>query len=325
MAKKGKEQQKHVASKHVTTRRLARWQQEKRRQRITFLSGIVIIVIVLGIIVGGIATTRSSEWLSKVQTDSDTVVLKKADYLESLKLIRNSLNTSDTNANEQPLLFIENNLLIEEGAKAAKLTVSEAEVTDTIRAMFETDNESISDADFQQRYQNMLNSIGVSDSDYRKAVLDGLLNQELLQYYIDQIPESGEQVTVERIIVFNESAANEVTQKWREGETFETLSEQYGNLSDSGWIIKGTMEEEFDNVAFSIDIGNISDPIPSTTGYYIIKVLDRTDGPITEEMRQQTGLADYNKWFSQAYAAKVERNPKLDLTEVYAWAIKQLS
>jgi parvulin-like peptidyl-prolyl isomerase len=191
--------------------------------------------------------------------------------------------------------------------------------------MFETDNESISDADFQQRYQNMLNSIGVSDSDYRKAVLDGLLNQELLQYYIDQIPESGEQVTVERIIVFNESAANEVTQKWREGETFETLSEQYGNLSDSGWIIKGTMEEEFDNVAFSIDIGNISDPIPSTTGYYIIKVLDRTDGPITEEMRQQTGLADYNKWFSQEYAAKVERNPKLDLTEVYAWAIKQLS
>jgi foldase protein PrsA len=85
------------------------------------------------------------------------------------------------------------------------------------------------------------------------------------------------------------------------------------------------MGEEFDNVAFSIDIGNISDPIPSETGYYIIKVLDRTDGPITEEMRQQTGLTDYNKWFSQEYATEVERNPKLDLTEVYAWAVKQLS
>ncbi len=324
MAKKGRDQQKQVASKHVTKRRLARWQQEKRRQRITFLSGIVIIVTVLGIIVGGVAATRSSDWLSKVQADSDTIVLKKADYLESLKLIRNSLNTSTSNVNEQPLLFIENNILIEEGAKAARLTISETEVTDTIRAMFETDNQSISDTEFQELYQNMLDSLGVSDSSYRNAITDSLLNQELFQYYTDQIPESGEQVAVETIIVFNISDANEVTQKWRGGETFETLSEQYGNFSDSGWLIKGTMEQEFDNVAFTIDIGNISDPIPSGTGYYIIKVLDRKDGPIEEEMRQQAGITDYNEWLSQEYTAKVERNPKLDLTETYTWALRQL-
>ena len=325
MAKKGKEQQKHVASKHVTTRRLARWQQEKRRQRITFLSGIVIIVIVLGIIVGGIATTRSSDWLSKVQTNSGTIVLKKADYANELRLFQVGIYNSSAMTNESPLVIIEDNYLIQDKAKEVGIDASETEIDNTILASFGMSNKSISDPDFKTAYNNMLSNYGISNSEFRSIIENSLLQEKLLNYYVNQIPASGEQVAVERIIVFNESAANEVTQKWREGETFETLSEQYGNLSDSGWIIKGTMEEEFDNVAFSIDIGNISDPIPSATGYYIIKVLDRTDGPITEEMRQQTGLADYNKWFSQEYAAKVERNPKLDLTEVYAWAIKQLS
>jgi len=325
MAKKGKDQQKQVASKHITTRRLARWQREKRRQRITFLSGVIIIAILLGIIIGGVAATSSSDWLSKVQTDSGTITINRADYLESLKLIRNSLNTSATNANEQPLLRIENKLLIEDGAEAAGITVSESEVTDTIREFFETDNQSISDADFQQQYQNMLDSIGISDNDYRQAVLDSLLNQELLQFYIDQIPESGEQAAVETIIAFNESTANEIAQRWRSGETFETLSEQYGNLSYSKWLIKGITEEELSDVAFTIDIGNISDPIPSGTGYYVIKVLERKDGPIEENLRQQTGFSNFNTWFTQEYADKVERNPKLDLAEIYAWAVKQLS
>ena len=325
MAKRGKEQQKHVASKHVTTRRLARWQQEKRRQRITFLSGIVIIVMVLGIIIGGVAATRSSNWLSKVQTDSGTITIKKADYADELKLFQVGIYNSSAMTNESPLRTLEDKYLIKDKAKEVGIDASETEIDNVILASFGMSNKSISDPDFRQAYQNVLGNLSISDEEFRGVIENSLLNTKLQEYFVNQTPASGEQAAVETIVVFNESAANEVTQKWREGETFETLSEQYGNLSNSGWLIKGTMGEEFDNVAFSIDIGNISDPIPSGTGYYVIKVLDRTDGPITEEMRQQTGLTDYNKWFSQEYAAKVERNPKLDLTEVYAWAIKQLS
>ena len=325
MAKKGKEQQKHVASKHVTTRRLARWQQEKRRQRITFLSGIVIIVIVLGIIVGGIATTRSSDWLSKVQTNSGTIVLKKADYANELRLFQVGIYNSSAMTNESPLVIIEDNYLIQDKAKEVGIDASETEIDNTILASFGMSNKSISDPDFKTAYNNMLSNYGISNSEFRSIIENSLLQEKLLNYYVNQIPASGEQVAVERIIVFNESAANEVTQKWREGETFETLSEQYGNLSDSGWIIKGTMEEEFDNVAFSIDIGNISDPIPSATGYYIIKVLDRKDDTIPDSMRQMWGYSEFNTWYQQDYTAKVKRNPDLNLTELHAWALKQLS
>ena len=289
------------------------------------MSGIVIIVIVLGIIVGGVAATRSSNWLSKVQTDSGTITIKKADYADELKLFQVGIYNSSAMTNESPLRTLEDKYLIKDKAKEVGIDASETEIDNVILASFGMSNKSISDPDFRQAYQNVLGNLSISDEEFRGVIENSLLNTKLQEYFVNQTPASGEQAAVETIVVTNESDAIELTQRWREGETFETLSEQYGDLSDSGWIIKGTMGEEFDNVAFSIDIGNISDPIPSETGYYIIKVLDRTDGPITEEMRQQTGLTDYNKWFSQEYATEVERNPKLDLTEVYAWAVKQLS
>jgi len=325
MAKKGKEQQKQVASKHVTTRRLARWQQEKRRQRITFLSGIVIIVIVIGIIVGGVAATRSNDWLSKVQTDSGTITIKKSDYADQLKLFQVGIYNSSTMTNASPLSMLESKYLINDKTKEIGISASETEIDNTILTSFGMANKSISDTDFKTQYNNMLSKYGISNSEFRTVIETSLLQEKLLNYYVNQTPTSGQQAEVEAILFYNESAANQTTLLWRGGETFTTLSEMYSSSSSSGWLIKGTMGEAFDNVAFSIDIGNISDPIPSATGYYVIKVMDRKDGPITDALRQQAGLADYNNWFSQDYKAKVQRNPKLNLTEVYSWAVNKLS
>jgi hypothetical protein len=152
MAKKGKEQQKQVASKHVTTRRLARWQQEKRRQRITFFSGIVIIIIVLGIIVGGVMATLTSDWLSKVQTDSGTITIKKADYANELKLFQIGIYNSSTMTNESPLKVIEDGYLVKDKAKEVDIDASEAEIDNATLAFFGATDKSFSDTDFQRTF-----------------------------------------------------------------------------------------------------------------------------------------------------------------------------
>ena len=333
MAKKGKTQQKQTASKHVTTRRLARWEREKRRQRITFLSGIVIIVAVLGIVIGGIVATRSSDWLSKVEMDSSTVTIRKADYADQLKLLfAVGAYNSSTITNDAPLRTIEDSLLIEDGAKEAGLAVTDSEVDDIIRTMFETNNESITDTDFQEQYQNFLDYIGLSDEEYRGVLTDQLLSNKLRQHYLDLIPESGEQASLEFVIVANESDAVELAQRWRNGEELAALSAEYGGESNAGWFPKGYAGEDFDNVAFSIEIGDVSDPFTiSNAGdaseaedYYVIKVLERKDDVIADSTRQVWGYKDYTAWEDQAYTDKVERNPKLDLAEVYAWAVEQL-
>jgi hypothetical protein len=335
MAKKGKEQQKQVASKHVTTRRLARWQQEKRRQRITFFSGIVIIIIVLGIIVGGVMATLTSDWLSKVQTDSGTITIKKADYANELKLFQIGIYNSSTMTNESPLKVIEDGYLVKDKAKEVDIDASEAEIDNATLAFFGATDKSFSDTDFQRTYQNTLGNFSISNKDFRDNIQVQILGSKLLSYYVNQTPASGEQAAIEQIIFFNKSEANDVMQRWRGGEAFTTLSVEYSDYSQSGWVALDALDDYIRSVIATIEIGNISDPISigntsddtsSSSGYYvIIKVLERKDDVLPDNLRQEWGRSEFNAWYQQDYAIKAERNPKLDLSEVYAWAVKQLS
>ncbi|MFA5375358.1 MAG: hypothetical protein WC455_06370 [Dehalococcoidia bacterium] len=333
MAKKGKEQQKQVASKHVTTRRLARWQREKRRQRITFLSGVVIIVIVLGIIAGGVLATRSSDWLSKVQTDSGMITIKKADYADELKLFQVGMYNSSAMTNESPLLIIEDRYLVKDKTEEVGVTVSKTEIDNILLSIFGMENKSISDQDFQQAYQNTLGNWSISDEEFRDIIGTQLLNTKLQEYFVNQTPTSGEQAAIESFIVYNESDANNIMLLWRGGMEFTALSAEYSDYSQSGWVAVDALDESIKNVVSTIEIGNVSDPIiignasdeTSIVYYYVLKVLERKDDVISDSMRQQWGYNEFDTWYNEAYATSVERNPKLDLSEVYAWAIEQLS
>ncbi len=179
----------------------------------------------------------------------------------------------------------------------------------------------------------MLDNMGLSDEEFREVINDDLLGQKLLQYYIDQTPTSGEQAAVEQIIFFNESEANDVAQRWRGGETFTTLSVEYSDYSQSGWVAVDALDDLTRDVVSTIEIGNVSDPITigdasdetSTVYCYIIKVLERKDDILSDTLRQQWGYNEFETWYNEAYADNVERNPDIDLSEIYAWAIEQLS
>jgi hypothetical protein len=321
MAKKGKTELKQVASKHVTKRRVARWQKEKRRQRIIFFSGVAVILVVVAIIIGGVVASKSNDWLSKVKTDSGTITIKKTDYANELKLFR--VYNSSVSTNESPLLNIENDYLIKDKAKTVGLNTSETEIDHRMLVSFGMENKSISDTVFQTEYKSMLSSYNLSDQQFRDSIEFSLLSEKLFGYYVNQTPESGPQSNVSMFTISNISIASELAQSWRNGESLNNLSKEYGIQSQSSSIVKGTvMNEAFDNVAFTIDIGNVSDPIPSDTGYYVIKVLERTDGPVSDAQRQSIGLTSYNDWFTKARKDNVERNSKLNLNEVYAWAVK---
>ena len=312
MAKKGKTELKQVASKHVTKRRVARWQKEKRRQRIIFLSGVAVILVVVAIIIGGAVASKSNDWLSKVKTDSGTITIKKTDYANELKLFR--VYNSSVSTNESPLLNIENDYLIKDKAKTVGLNTSETEIDHRMLVSFGMENKSISDTVFQTEYKSMLSSYNLSDQQFRDSIEFSLLSEKLFGYYVNQTPESGLQANVSMFTVSNISIASELAQSWRNGESLNNLSVEYGIQSQSGLIVKGTiMSEAFDNVAFTIDIGNVSDPIPSDTGYYVIKVLERTDGPVSDAQRQSIGLTSYNDWFTKERKDNVERNSKLNL------------
>lgn len=78
--------------------------------------------------------------------------------------------------------------------------------------------------------------------------------------------------------------AKQMLEWLKKGEKFETLAEQYSDDQQSktiggslGYIARGRMPKSFDEAAFSMKPGQISDVVQTDYGYHIIQVEDHKD------------------------------------------------
>lgn len=114
-----------------------------------------------------------------------------------------------------------------------------------------------------------------------------------------------------------EVLAQELYQRLIDGEDFAEIAAEYSddqsnaaNGGDLDWFAEGAMVAPFSDAAFSLPVGEVSQPISTTFGYHIIEVLERDDARPKEEstLEQERGTA-FNTWLeAQVAAANVERN-----------------
>lgn len=90
-----------------------------------------------------------------------------------------------------------------------------------------------------------------------------------------------EKVRAEHILVQTEAQAIVLESKIKNGEDFESLAKQYSMCpsgqrgGDLGYFGRGQMVPEFENAAFKMAIGEVSEPVKTQFGWHIIKVLDK--------------------------------------------------
>lgn len=94
--------------------------------------------------------------------------------------------------------------------------------------------------------------------------------------------ELKDQIEASHILVKTEEEALAVKERLASGESFEDIASEvsidtlsandYGNL---GYFPKGKMVPEFEEVAFGLEVGEISDIVPSQFGFHIIKLTDK--------------------------------------------------
>lgn len=107
---------------------------------------------------------------------------------------------------------------------------------------------------------------------------------EIEQYFREHRSESDrpEQVHVKHILLPDEAAARLVLARLRRGEKFEDLARQYSKDpgskdqgGDLGFISRGQVVAEFEQVAFALQPKQVSDIVKTQFGYHLIQLVER--------------------------------------------------
>jgi parvulin-like peptidyl-prolyl isomerase len=118
-----------------------------------------------------------------------------------------------------------------------------------------------------------------------------------------------------------------IQQELKAGADFEELAKKYSDDpgsknrgGDLGFFSRGDMVPEFDKVAFSLDVGQVSEPVLTDFGYHIIKVeekraarklsYDDVKNDLKELLFQKNAQKRYEVWLKDLRAkANIKVNP----------------
>jgi foldase protein PrsA len=127
--------------------------------------------------------------------------------------------------------------------------------------------------------------IKVSDADIsayyeqNKAALFANPDQIRISHILVQF---GDQDTTKKTKEAALEKINMVAQKIKDGETFENMANKYSEDPNSntkggdiGYFSKGQLVAEFENVAFAMETGMVSDVVETSYGFHLIKVTDK--------------------------------------------------
>jgi len=197
------------------------------------------------------------------------------------------------------------NLLMEQESRKTRIEVRDEEVTDAIKDMQK--QRKISPSEFQKALERE----GITPDAYRRDIRDQIIRMKLIrrdiksrvavtdeeigEYYSKHREdyEGKESVRIRQILlILPKNADTAVKEKLRtdaeaihkrltNGEPFEALSTKYSqgpqaaSGGDVGYIERGMIHSEVEDVAFSLPLNQISGVIESSVGFHIIQVIDR--------------------------------------------------
>ncbi|MFP4485081.1 MAG: peptidylprolyl isomerase [Spirochaetaceae bacterium] len=201
--------------------------------------------------------------------------------------------------------LIEEELLYQQSIKE-EIEVSEEEISTQLeqtRANFEN----------EEQFEEALSQAGLTVEDLEEQVrrslaINRLIAQEVGQNFevsedearsfYDENPqffEQGEQVEARHILVSTEGVegeealeearerAEDIKSRLEDGADFATLAEEESDGpsasrgGDLGTFGRGQMVPDFEEAAFNLEVGEISDVVETSFGYHVIQVTDKAD------------------------------------------------
>ncbi|HEX2696784.1 MAG TPA: peptidylprolyl isomerase [Anaerolineales bacterium] len=163
---------------------------------------------------------------------------------------------------------------------------------------------------YKQRYKDTLDSltkIGFGEQEAQQLYESNLLRDKLFEVITADVSNTQDEILVRHILVADEATAKQVEDRLAKGEDFGTVAKEVStdtgsaeNGGDLGWNPHSAFVKEFTDAAFSLKVGEFSQPVKSQFGYHIIQVLAHADIPLTDTQYQQAKQVAFDDWLKQA-------------------------
>ncbi len=195
-------------------------------------------------------------------------------------------------------------------AALAKLKEQYADLQQLYKDFNASDDQKVkSDIEMQMRVEQRLNEVCNSLPTPSQAAISEYYEQNKEQY------KTGERIRVAHIVKYvnwqtdEETAYRQISQahdELKNGVPFETVVEKYTDCGDNGgdlgFVSRGQMVEEFEDVVFNLGDGTFSDVFRSRFGFHIAKAYGREPAvvPSLEQVKDQVTEAVREQMRSEA-------------------------
>ena len=279
---------------------------KSRRLYLTILVAVVV-VLVIGSIAGYAIYRQEIAPFETVVLRIDEKEIKMRYFLKRLRMSQR--NPSFGGPVRLLGMIAQEEVLKEKATKAPyNFSVTTEEIEAALKTVARRGSDSITENEYQEWYRQQLNQTQLSKSEFEELARTNLLRQKLSGYLAVRAPTVAEQVHLHIIFQKSPEEIQKVWQRLDAGEDFFQLAKELNpsvatreNRGDLGWQIKNGLDRRLADVAFQLEVGVPSNPIPLPKEAFAIVIVKEKAAAreMSKEMQERQKFGLVEQWASK--------------------------